>query len=157
MQISKASVSVQHLPFYLKLCCFLFSLLWLQRRWGFPQASIIQRGYYATFLWWSRKDQGWDYCSPGNWKSECLIFLSLGFSHIQYDTRTHMLTALLVHTLCKAGSACHPLRIFFIFCLAVRALLAYFPYPAVFFFSSMACCQPHLLLWTTENHHNALF
>lgn len=45
-------------------CC----LLWLQGRWGFPQASVVQRSDYPTFLWWSRKNQGWDQCSPGNRK-----------------------------------------------------------------------------------------
>lgn len=68
--------SLKPLPLCFKLCCVFFSVFWLQGRRGFPKASVIQRSYNATFLWWGRKNQGWDYCSPGNRKSECLTFFS---------------------------------------------------------------------------------
>lgn len=145
-------VSVKLLPFCLKLCCFFFSLFWLQGRRGFPQASIIQRCNYVTFLWWSRKNQGRDCCSPGNWKSEALtfFFFLLPFGHIQYCTLTHKFPqySLCSNTLCivcKAGSACHPLRKAFIFCYVVRTLLVH--YLAVSLcLSCMNCCQPLLLV-----------
>lgn len=79
-------VSVKLLPFCLKLCCFFFSLFWLQGRRGFPQASIIQRCNYVTFLWWSRKNQGRDCCSPGNWNSEALTFFFSFYPLVTFST-----------------------------------------------------------------------
>ena len=94
------------------LCFFFSSVLRLQGGRGFPQASIVQRCNYATFLWWSRKNQGWDFCSPGNRKSERLILSLLHvvtFSmHTHTHTHTHSLCILCSNTscvVCKAGSA----------------------------------------------------
>lgn len=68
------------------VCCLFLSLLRLQGRRGFPQASVIQRSNDATFLWWSGENQGWDDCSPGNWKSEYLTLFF--FFRLCTDTYT---------------------------------------------------------------------